>query len=73
MVPHYDELMSRTVGEVMTRSVNHVEPSAPLTRVLQLMADQRARSFPVLDQKGQLVGVISREDIMRALADSTKP
>jgi CBS-domain-containing membrane protein len=73
MVPHYDELMSRTVGEVMTRSVNHVEPSAPLTRVLQLIADQRARSFPVLDQKGQLVGVISREDIMRALADSTKP
>src|SRR5688572_18787807 len=34
VVPHYDELMSRTVGEVMTEAVVRVEPAAPLTRVL---------------------------------------
>ena len=32
LVPHYDELMGRTVGEVMTEAVVHVEPTAPLTR-----------------------------------------
>ena len=37
MVPHYDELMRRPVAEVMTEAVVHVEPTAPLTRVLQLM------------------------------------
>ena len=73
VVPHYDELMSRTVGEVMTEAVVHVDPAAPLTRVVQLMVSLKARSFPVLDRDHQLVGVISREDIMRALRDSTQP
>jgi CBS domain-containing protein len=71
VVPHYDELMGRTVGEVMTEAVVHVEPAAPLTRVLQLMVSMKARSLPVLDPDGRLVGIISREDIMRALRDST--
>jgi CBS domain-containing protein len=72
VVPHYDELMRRTVGEVMTEAVVHVEPTAPLTRVLQLMVSLKARSFPVLDSDRRLVGMISREDIMRALRDSTQ-
>jgi CBS domain-containing protein len=73
LVPHYDELMGRTVGEVMTEAVVHVEPAAPLTRVLQLMVSLKTRSFPVLDSNRRLVGMISREDIMRALRDSTPP
>lgn len=72
VVPHYDELMGRTVGEVMTDAVVHVEPAAPLTRVLQLMVSLKARSFPVLDRDHRLLGMISREDVMRALSDSTQ-
>ena len=34
MVPHYDELMRRPVGEMMTEAVGRVEPATPLTRVL---------------------------------------
>jgi CBS domain-containing protein len=71
MLPHYEELMKRTVGEVMTEAVVHVEPAAPLTRALQLMVNLRARSFPVLSPEKQLVGVIAREDIMRALKETT--
>lgn len=72
MLPHYDELMSRTAGEVMTEAVVHVEPAAPLTRVLQLMVNLKARSFPVVAPDGHLVGIISREDIMRALKEATQ-
>ena len=72
MLPHYDELMSRTVAEVMTEAVVHVEPAAPLTRVLQLMVNLKARSFPVVAPDGHLVGIISREDIMRALKEATQ-
>jgi CBS domain-containing protein len=72
VVPRYDELMGRLVGEVMTEAVIHVEPVAPLTRVLQLMVSVRARSFPVLDRNRRLVGMVSREDIMRALRESTQ-
>ena len=72
VVPHFDDLMRRTVAEVMTEAVVHVEPSAPLTRVLQLMVNLRARSFPVADTDRRLVGMISREDVMRALKEATR-
>ncbi len=71
MVPHYDELMRRPVGEMMTEAVVHVEPAAPLTRVLQLMVNLKSRSFPVLGPDRQLVGMISREDVIRALKEAT--
>ena len=72
LLPHYDELMGRTVEEVMTEAVVHVEPAAPLTRTLQLMVSLKARSFPVMTADKQLVGMIAREDIMRALKDTTR-
>ena len=72
MVPHYDELMRRSVAEMMTEGVVHVEPATPLTRVLQLMVSLKARSFPVMGPERQLVGVISRGDVMRALREATQ-
>ena len=71
MMPHYDELMRRPVGEMMTEAVVHVEPTAPLTRVLQLMVSFKSRSFPVIGADRQLVGMISREDVIRALNEAT--
>lgn len=72
LVPSYDELMKRTVGEVMTEGVVHVEPTMPLTRVLQLMVNLKLRSFPVLGPDRQLLGMISRGDVMRALKQATQ-
>lgn len=72
LVPSYDELMKKTVGEVMTEGVVHVEPTTPLTRVLQLMVNLKLRSFPVLGPDRQLVGMISRGDVMRALKQATQ-
>ena len=72
MVPHYDELMSRPLADVMTEAVVHVDPTSPLTRLLELMVSVKARSFQVLDPDRQLRGIISREDIMRALKETTR-
>ena len=72
MVPHYDTLMNQSVSSVMTEAVVHVEPAAPLTRVLQFMVALKVRSLPVLDADRRLVGMISREDVMRALKESTE-
>jgi len=72
LLPQYDELMGRKVEEVMTEAVVHVEPAAPLTRTLQLMVSLKARSFPVMTADKQLVGMIAREDMMRALKDTTR-
>jgi CBS domain-containing protein len=72
MVPQYDELMRRPVAEMMTEAVVHVEPEEPLTRVLQLMVSLKTRSFPVIGPGHQLVGMISREDVIRALKEATR-
>jgi CBS domain-containing protein len=68
MVPSYDDLLSRRVGDVMTPEFVYVDAATKLTRVLQLMVDHRIRSVPVLDAGQRLAGIIAREDIMRALS-----
>ena len=70
MVPDYEKLMRRPVAEMMTEAVVHVEPAAPLTRVLQLMVNLKSRSFPVIGANHQLIGMISREDVIRALKEA---
>jgi len=72
MVPPYDEVMKRMVAEVMTEAVVHVEPTTPLTRVLQLMVRLNTRSFPIIGLNHELMGIISREDVMRALKEVTQ-
>jgi CBS domain-containing protein len=72
VVPHYNELMSLPAAEVMTEAVVHIDPKSPLTRVLQLMVNVKTRSFPVVSADGRLQGVISREDVMRALKETTQ-
>ena len=72
MVPAYDELLSRTVADVMTPEFIYVDPATKLTRVLQLMVDHRMKSIPVLDAEQRLAGIIAREDVMRALTNSAR-
>jgi CBS domain-containing protein len=67
MMPRYDDLMNRTVADIMTPEFIYVGTDTRLTRVLQLMVDHRIRSMPVIDDGQRLVGIISREDVMRAL------
>ena len=63
--------MSRRVADLMTEAIVHVDPTLPLTRVLQLMVSLKMRSLPVMTTEGRLVGMISREDVMRALRETT--
>ena len=67
LVPNYQDLMARTVADVMTAEFIYVEPATKLTRVLQLIVEHRMKSLPVLDAEQRLAGIISRDDIMSAL------
>jgi CBS domain-containing protein len=67
MVPRYDDLMNHTVSNIMTPDFIYVRGDTKLTRVLQLMVDHRIRSMPVIEGDQRLLGMISREDLMRAL------
>ena len=67
MIPRYDDLMKQTVADIMTPDFIYVRVETKLTRVLQLMVDHRIRSIPVIEGDQRLVGMISREDVMRVL------
>ena len=66
MFPPYEQIMARKVAEVMTREVETVNPRTPLTRVLERLVALRTKCLPVVVGR-ELVGVIAREDVLRAL------
>jgi CBS domain-containing protein len=72
MVPPYEQLMKRTVTDVMTSEFIYVRTDTKLTRVLQLMIDHRLRSVPAIDNEHRLEGIIARRDVLRALADCVR-
>ena len=67
MIPRYEDLIKRTVADIMTPEFIYVRRETKLTRVLQLMVDHRLRSMPVIEADQRLAGMISREDVMRVL------
>lgn len=71
LVPHYNDVMNWPVSKVMNKDVIYADPETPLTRVLELMVKLRTRGVPVVE-KGKLAGVVSRTDLMHALAMATK-
>jgi predicted transcriptional regulator len=67
MLPRYDDLMRKRVAEIMARDFIYVGAETKLTRVLQLMVAHRFRSLPIIQSDSRLVGITSREDVIRAL------
>jgi CBS domain-containing protein len=63
----YQKAVGMTVAEVMTRSVISVAPDLPVEAVATILDEHRIRRVPVVAE-GRLVGVVSRGDLVRALA-----
>jgi CBS domain-containing protein len=58
----------RTVEDVYTRSPITARPQDDVTAAVDVMAAKGFKSLPVVDDQNRLVGVISRSDVIRALA-----
>ena len=54
-----------TVGEVMTAPAVTVTETTGLEQVAELLTQQRIRRLPVVDASGNVVGVVSRRDVLR--------
>ncbi len=57
----------RKVSDVMTTDVVSVDADAPLGDIVELMEKHRIKRVPVVQQE-RVVGVVSRADLLRALA-----
>ncbi|MGZ8580922.1 MAG: CBS domain-containing protein [Actinomycetota bacterium] len=56
--------MTRTVADVMTRTVVVVPGSAPFKQVVRAMREYRVSALPVTDPDGLIVGVVSEADLI---------
>jgi acetoin utilization protein AcuB len=54
------------VYERMSRHPMTVSPNTPVEQALKRMRDQKVRRFPVVDDEGALVGIVSDKDLLYA-------
>lgn len=57
------------VVDLMQRDVKTIEADAPVTELVQMLADYHVSGLPVVTTGGRLVGVVSATDVLRANAD----
>ena len=58
--------LSGTVGSAMTTDIVTCSASDGLDRLMELMTDRRIRHLPVVDERGQLCGIVSIGDVVKA-------
>lgn len=61
---------AETVAEVMTENVVTITPEASIGEAARVMTHRGVKRLPVVDLDGELVGIISRADVVNAF---TKP
>lgn len=54
------------VGERMTRNPVTILDTASIDEGLHLMRERRVRRLPVLDSRGQMIGIVSDKDLLHA-------
>jgi CBS domain-containing protein len=64
---HLEEMFksgATTAGDLMTAPAVVIGPQAPLAEAARLMARHHVRRLPVVDGRGQLVGMVSQSDLL---------
>lgn len=67
MAREFQRAVGTTAGEVMTREVISIGPDLPIEAAAAILHDRKIRRVPVVT-KGALVGILSRGDLVKALA-----
>jgi CBS domain-containing protein len=68
---HFVQQLKKSLGilvqDVMTPNPITIAPDAPISQAADLMLEKRVNRLPVVDETGALVGIITRDDLLRAL------
>ncbi|HYX18192.1 MAG TPA: CBS domain-containing protein [Nostoc sp.] len=62
--------LGQTVGEVMSKNPITISPEKTLREAATIMHDRSVHRLPVLDNTDQVIGILTRGDIIRAMAAS---
>ena len=61
------ELCQIKISQLMRKEVVTTTEETALCEAARIMLTQKARRLPVVDKEGKVVGIIAREDILRAM------
>lgn len=65
-----DELkktMGNLAGDIMTKNVITISPEEEIEKAATILVRKRIKRLPVIDKEGNLIGIVSRKDIMNYL------
>jgi CBS domain-containing protein len=62
--------LGQTVGEVMSDKPISIYPHQTLKEAAHLMHEKKIRRLPVINDDGQVIGIITQGDIIRTMANS---
>ena len=68
----YVKSHATSVKDIMTRTVKTAAPDTPLHEIAELFEKNHIKRVPIVDRNGELVGIVSRANIVQAVA-SVRP
>jgi H+/Cl- antiporter ClcA len=68
-----DPLRTKAVSDVMNRMVDTVEPSEPSGEVADRISRGERGAFPLVDETGRCVGIVSRRDLLSQNVSRDQP
>ena len=66
------QLHNARVGDAMTRKVVTIDRDASLADAARAMGQREIKRLPVVDANGDLVGIVSRADIVRSVSGEAR-
>jgi CBS domain-containing protein len=58
------------VRDIMTREVKTADPDTPIYEIVDLFEENQIKRVPIVGKAGNLVGIVSRANILQAIASS---
>jgi hypothetical protein len=68
-VPEHRSATATSIGEIMSREVVCVTPDLEATTLAELFLERGFSGAPVVDDRGQPIGIVSKTDLLRACYD----
>lgn len=66
----YVQSHARKVKDVMTTDVQTAQPDTPLVEIADMFEENQIKRVPILNAAGDLVGIVSRANIIQAVASA---
>lgn len=73
MEENIGKILSLPAEKVMNKSVATVKPDTPLLKAEAMMKVREVGRLPVVDERGNLIGIVSKGDIFRTLVAGSIP